>query len=96
MRILETALFAVLALTAPLAAQNENFEYWPGMRYDDAIPTFDDVLGHGVGERMASYADIRDYLAALTSASTRRPGGCSLLPSAPLWRSRMAASNRWE
>ena len=56
MRILETALFAVLALTAPLAAQNEDFEYWPGVRYDDAIPTFDDVLGHGVGERMRQHA----------------------------------------
>ncbi|HVS14359.1 MAG TPA: M14 family metallopeptidase, partial [Thermoanaerobaculia bacterium] len=41
-------------------------------RYDAAIPTFEQVLGHGPGERIVSHAELLDYVDALAAAAPDR------------------------
>ncbi|HEY3442293.1 MAG TPA: M14 family zinc carboxypeptidase [Paludibaculum sp.] len=62
------ASFVLLALSA--AAQK--FEFWPGAKYDPAIPTVEKVLGHEAGVRIAPHADIVRYFEALAAASPTR------------------------
>ena len=45
---------------------------WPGVEYDASIPTFKEVLGYDVGERIASYSDMHSYFAALERAAPDR------------------------
>lgn len=45
---------------------------WPGVEYDASIPTFKEVLGYDVGERIASYSDMRSYFEALERAAPDR------------------------
>ena len=62
-----SVLLAALAGTAPLGAQ-----LWPGARYDPAIPTFEQVLGHAPGERIVSHAELVEYVEALAAAAPDR------------------------
>ncbi|MBT3708507.1 MAG: hypothetical protein HOG19_03625, partial [Gammaproteobacteria bacterium] len=45
---------------------------WPNTTYDERIPTFDEVLGYKVGEKITSYADMLRYFEALESAAPER------------------------
>lgn len=45
---------------------------WPGTQYDPAIPTMQKVLGYAAGERIASPAEIVQYMEALASAAPAR------------------------
>ena len=66
---LAQALLLVCA-AAPLAAQAP-YEYWPGAKYNPAIPTIKSVLGYEPGERITSHAGLMTYLEALAKASPR-------------------------
>ena len=45
---------------------------WPNTTYDERIPTFNEVLGYKVGEKITSYADMLRYFEALESAAPER------------------------
>jgi hypothetical protein len=62
----------ILALAAGLSPAQDQFEFWPGARYDAAIPTHQKVLGYPAGERITTPADIIRYLEALAAAAPRR------------------------
>ena len=53
-----TLFFAVLLLTVPLTAQTE-------------VPTFEEVVGHGFGERITQTYQMQQYLEAVGAASER-------------------------
>ncbi len=55
---------------APLLAQMS--ELVPGTRYDPAIPTLMDVVGHDFGEVITSPADVLRYMEALAAAAPER------------------------
>ncbi len=44
----------------------------PGTRYDPAIPTLEDVVGHDFGDELSTHAQIVQYLHALHEAAPRR------------------------
>jgi hypothetical protein len=60
----------LLALAVSSPAQT-TFEYWPGAKYNPAIPTIKSVLGYDPGERITSHAGLMTYLEALAKASPR-------------------------
>ncbi len=61
-----------ISVTALIASEATDSEMWPGARYDESIPTFDDILGHAPGEWIVSHPDALRYLRALESASAGR------------------------
>jgi hypothetical protein len=63
------AFFAATALACALFAQS--FEYFPGARYDPALPTLKQVVGHEWGEQITSHAQIESYIHALARATPR-------------------------
>ena len=69
MRRATAALVLALALLGRPAAQT-SYEYWPGARYDPAIPTMKQVLGYEPGERITSHAGLTTYLDALAKATS--------------------------
>ncbi|MEW6321875.1 MAG: M14 family metallopeptidase, partial [Acidobacteriota bacterium] len=46
--------------------------FWPGARYDPAIPTLEQVLGHAPGERITPPEGVGAYLQALAKAAPTR------------------------
>lgn len=48
---------------------SQGFQYAPGVRYDNAVPTLESVVGHGWGEDISSYVEIERYIGALSQAS---------------------------
>lgn len=56
---------------APMA-RPASFAFWPGARYDPAIPTLKSVIGHEAGERITRPEDAVRYLGALRRAAPRR------------------------
>ena len=58
----------LLALPGWVAA----LEAWPDVRYDDAIPTLAQVVGHDLGEDITAPDDLARYLRALTAAAPER------------------------
>src|SRR5215472_8174350 len=60
----------LLALAVSSPAQT-TFEYWPGAKYNPAIPTIKSVHGYDPGERITSHAGLMTYLEALAKASPR-------------------------
>jgi hypothetical protein len=66
------SIFAFAALSVSLLAQTQKFEYWPGSVYDPAIPTARSVLGHDLGDRILSSANLVKYMEALAAAAPRR------------------------
>lgn len=74
MRVRALALASgLLAAAAAVVAQAQSpFEFWPGVRYDAAIPTMAQVLGHEPGARITAHAEILAYLRALEAAAPRQ------------------------
>ena len=65
------ALTLCLALAAaPTYAQEATF--WPGARYDPAIPTVRQVLGHEPGAEISPPEQVGQYLQALQKAAPTR------------------------
>lgn len=48
------------------------FEFWPGARYDPAVPSLKSVIGHANGERITRPEDAVRYLGALRRATPER------------------------
>jgi len=48
-----------------------SFDFYPDGKYNDAIPTIEDVLGYSTGERITRYHELEKYLNALAEASDR-------------------------
>lgn len=75
-----TAGLSTLALlaTAPAQADAQKpapapaFQYWPGARYDPAIPTLRSVVGHDLGARVTRPDDLVRYFEALAKAAPDR------------------------
>jgi hypothetical protein len=63
------AILAAWALGGAATAQT--FEYFPGAKYDPAIPTLKQVVGHDWGERITAHQDIERYIFALEKATKR-------------------------
>ncbi len=42
--------------------------YWPGLVYDDSIPTHQDVLGYAAGEKITNHQQMLNYFEALVKA----------------------------
>ncbi len=75
---------AALLLLATLSPAQTTYEYWPGAKYNPAIPTVKSVLGYEPGERITSHAGLTTYLEALAKASPR----IKLYPYAQTWEGR--------
>lgn len=54
-----------------LTGWGQPYEYYPGVRYRDSIPTLKEVVGYDFGERIASHAEIERYVRALADSSSR-------------------------
>ncbi len=71
------SLLPLLLLLAPLAAQVPDpapvapLVLMPGVTYDPAIPTLQQVVGHATGEEITAHAQVEKYLQALVAASRR-------------------------
>ncbi len=80
-------LLVLITLSTAFAggAQEADTDLWPGARYDSAIPTFEEVLGHPPGERIVSHAEALTYLRALVAAA---PDRMKLTPYAKSWEGR--------
>ncbi len=63
-------LFFLGAHTASVAAGPSAL--WPNTVYDEQIPTFNEVLGYNVGEKITSHADMLRYFEALEAAAPER------------------------
>lgn len=61
------------------------FEFIPGVRYDPAVPTLEQVLGHAPGERITDAAGTRRYMQALAAA---RPKQVRLYEYGTTWERR--------
>lgn len=68
-RTLYLIIISVVLQTGLVNAQN--FEYYPNARYDNAIPTLEQVVGHSWGEKITMHHEAVQYLKALTTASPR-------------------------
>lgn len=51
---------------------NSADKMWPGSQYNSSIPTFEDVLGYDVGERITNYADMIRYFEALERVAPKQ------------------------
>ena len=71
MRATPGCLLVALLVCAPAPAQ-QPFEFWPGVRYDPAIPTHQKVLGYQPAERITSPEGLIRYLEALAAADPKR------------------------
>ena len=74
---------SLLLFAGPAFAQTP-YEYWPGAKYNPAIPTIKSVLGYEPGERITSHAGLMTYLDALAKASPR----IKIYPYAQTWEGR--------
>jgi len=63
--------FISLVVALPATGQTD-FEFWPGAQYDSSIPTIEEVLGDGPGEKIFSHAELMSYLDALQDAQPNR------------------------
>jgi hypothetical protein len=69
-RILLIFTVAVCSLAVPAFAQD--FEYYPGAKYDPAIPTLKQISGHAWGERITMHHEAVAYINALQQAAGPR------------------------
>ena len=87
--ILQRAGIALILFTGLVsqthAGASEDIVFWPSADYDPAIPTFEDVLGYGPGERITWHADSIRYFEALAKATPKR---ISVTPYAKSWEGR--------
>ena len=68
-----TVTFVVtLCLAFAGAVSAQDFEFFPGAKYDPAIPTLKQVAGHAWGENITMHHEAERYLKALAAAAPRR------------------------
>ena len=61
---------AIFFLLSPVFAQT--FEFFPGAKYDPAIPTLKQTVGHEWGERITMHHEMERYVNALNQAAPAR------------------------
>jgi hypothetical protein len=61
-----------LATGIPAAGQSRDEAFWPGAKYDSAIPTIREVLGYEPGDEIAPPEQVGQYLQALQKAAPTR------------------------
>jgi hypothetical protein len=66
------SLFGAAILAQANAQTTDGYDMWPGVKYDQAIPTYAQVLGYGVGERITNHADMLRFFEALERAAPDR------------------------
>ncbi|MFN2446862.1 MAG: M14 family metallopeptidase [Vicinamibacterales bacterium] len=84
MRLLTTALLLALSSVGPSFAQTLE-PLWPGAKYDAAIPTLKQIVGHEPGIEISSPDQIGQYLQALATAA---PSRTRLVEYARSWEGR--------
>jgi hypothetical protein len=77
------AFASLLVLISGIAAAADDF--WPGVEYDPDAPEFEAVLGHAMGERISTPAQIRAWFDALAEAYPER---IRIFPYAESWQGR--------
>ncbi len=65
-------LVALLLFLAPAVPGQSKSEFWPGTKYDPAIPTVEKVLGFEIGTRHPTHAEFVKYFEALQAAAPGR------------------------
>ena len=86
MKKLLSALCSLTLFPCALLAQaQDDFVFWPNPDYDPAIPTIEQVLGYGPGERITWHRDVIRYFEALAAAA---PDRVSLSEYARTWENR--------
>ncbi len=83
--LLSITLITLLSLTTAVVSAKGTAEMWPDTKYDPKIPTFKQVLGYDVGERISNHAQMMRYFKALQQAA---PNRISLHEYAKSWQSR--------
>ncbi len=78
-------MLGTLALLALIQVPEPTQELWPGARYDPAIPTLTDVVGHDFREEITAPDDIVRYMEALATAA---PSRTRLIRYAVSWEGR--------
>ena len=78
-------IFAVWCLLSANGAQAQEPALWPGAKYDPAIPTIKQVLGHDHGEVITPPEGVAQYLQALQKAAPTRT---RLIEYARTWEGR--------
>ena len=48
-----------------------SFDFYPDGKYNESIPTVEEVLGYSTGERITTYTALERYLRRLEEASDR-------------------------
>ena len=66
------AALAIGFLASSVARAADPFEFWPGARYDPAIPTIESVVGHAPGERITPSGAVVRYFDRLQQAAPDR------------------------
>ena len=84
-KLLLALCFLTLFPCALLAQAQDDFVFWPNPDYDPAIPTIEQVLGYGPGERITWHRDVIRYFEALAAAA---PDRVSLSEYARTWENR--------
>ncbi len=67
-----TPLLFGLIIALSLSALAQNFEYFPGAKYDSTIPTLKQIVGHNVGEKITLHHEMEKYIFALEKAASGR------------------------
>ena len=63
-----TLALALAAAPAFAQAPAEKFEFFPGAKYDPAIPTLKQATGHDWGEKITTHPEIERFIEALAKA----------------------------
>lgn len=83
---LRFTLFCLLTLCVRhTGVAQQPFEFFPGAKYDPAIPTLKQAVGHEWGERITSHGEVERYLEALRKAA---PNRVKLMKYAETWEGR--------
>lgn len=64
------AVFCLLIFVSAILAQG--FEFFPGAKYDPAIPTLKKIVGHDFGEKITMHHEAEKYIQALQQSASSR------------------------
>ena len=85
LREFRAALAVALLCSAPMVSAQDDFRFWTDDNYDPAIPTIEQVLGYGPGERITWHRDAIRYFETLADAA---PDRVQIVAYAESWQER--------
>ena len=87
MRLLDTCwpVIVLMVVLGTAVDTQQPFEFWPGARYDRAMPTMEATLGYAAGDGIASHAELVRYMETLADAA---PARMRLVEYAESWEGR--------